>query len=91
LKFFNEEVDDLFELSRGLNSAFCTDIVPAPEVLAAAMKAGRRLNSFALSARVVEALREKLAGDKTAYEAYLKDLQPTMEELGVPTPEVLGR
>ena len=54
------------------------------------MKAARRLNSFAVAARVVEALREKVQ-DEGVYNAYLAELKPAMEELGVPTPEELGR
>lgn len=64
--------------------------MPAPEVLVEAMKAARRLNSFAVAARVVEALREKVQ-DEGVYNAYLAELKPAMEELGVPTPEELGR
>jgi cytochrome c oxidase subunit 5a len=90
MKFFNEEADDMFELSRGLNNAFCTDIVPAPEVLVAALKAARRLNSFSIAARVVQALREKIQDEKI-YKEYLTELEPTLKELGVPTPEELGR
>ena len=54
------------------------------------MKAARRLNSFALAARVVEALREKI-DDPKVYAEYLADLKPALEELGVPTPEEMGR
>lgn len=91
VNFFDNDADDMFELSRGLNNAFCTDLVPAPEVLVAAMKAARRLNSFSVAARVVEALREKLNGDEKIFNEYLADLQPTMTELGIPTPTDLGR
>ena len=91
LHFFNKEADDVFELSRGLNNAFNTDIVPSAEVLIAALKCARRLNAFPVATRVVEALREKLDGDQKSYEAYLQDLKPTLTELGVPSPEELGR
>ena len=91
VKFFNQEADDLFELSRGLNNAFSVDLVPAPEVLEAALRASRRLNSFALATRTLDALREKLAGDQKVYQEYLTELKPVLEELGVPTLEELGR
>jgi cytochrome c oxidase subunit 5a len=91
VNFFDKQADDLFELSRGLNNAFSADLVPAPEVLVSAMKAARRLNSFPLAARTVEALKEKLGGDDKIYKEYLQELKPVMEELGVPAPEELGR
>lgn len=71
VKFFSKEADDLFELSRGLNNAFCTDIVPAPQVIVAALEAARRLNSFSLAARTIEALRDKLHDEKI-YGEYIK-------------------
>eukprot|EP00158_Paraphelidium_tribonemae_P008135 Partr_v1_DN28485_c0_g1_i4_m41364 putative cytoChrome c oxidase subunit len=92
VKFFSTEADDVFELSRGLANAFNTDIVPAPEVLVAAMKCARKLNSYPLASRTMEALKEKLeTEDKKVYEQYLTALRPTLEELGVATPEEIGR
>jgi cytochrome c oxidase subunit 5a len=71
VNFFNKEADDLFELSRGLNNAFCTDIVPAPQVIVAALNAARKLNSFAVAARTIEALRDKI-NDEKIYAEYIK-------------------
>jgi hypothetical protein len=84
LDFFKNQADDVFELSRGLNNMFCTDIIPTPEVLKEVMYAARRLNSFALAARTVEALERKLLCDQKSYDAYLSELQPTLDELGIP-------
>ncbi len=78
-------------MSRGLNNAFNTDIVPPAEVLISAIKCARRLNSYPLASRALEALKEKLEGDKVSYQAYLDELKPTLQELGVATPEDLGR
>jgi cytochrome c oxidase subunit 5a len=88
--FQSPQTDDLFEYTRLLNNMYSTDILPSVEVLTAALKCGRKLNSFAVTARVVEALREKL-GDESIYKSYLEELKPVMEELGVPTPEELER
>lgn len=90
LNFFNKEADDLFELTRGLNNAFCTDILPPPEVTVAALQCARRLNSFAVATRVLEGIRSKCE-DPALWKQYLKELEPVMKELGVASPEELGR
>ncbi|KAI3640438.1 hypothetical protein MIR68_001316 [Amoeboaphelidium protococcarum] len=90
IKFFKNEADDIFELQRGLNQAFSVDLVPAPSVLVEALKAARRMNSFVLAVRTLEGLRDKI-GDEKIYKEYLNDLKPTLDELGVPAPEELGR
>ncbi|KAI4785959.1 hypothetical protein E4T44_13982, partial [Aureobasidium sp. EXF-8845] len=41
-----EGVQDVFELQRNLNNAFAYDLVPAPSVIVAALKAARRVNDF---------------------------------------------
>jgi len=39
---------------RNLNNAFAYDLVPAPSVIIAALKAARRVNDFATAVRVFE-------------------------------------
>ena len=39
---FFQSVEDLFELQRGLNNCFAHDLVPAPTVIEAAIRAARR-------------------------------------------------
>jgi hypothetical protein len=41
-------------LQRNLNNAFAYDLVPAPSVLVAALKAARRVNDFPTAVRVFE-------------------------------------
>ncbi|KAF9933104.1 Cytochrome c oxidase subunit 6 [Mortierella antarctica] len=88
VKFF-DNVDDVFELQRGLNNAFGYDLVPAPSVIAAALKASRRVNDFATAVRVFEGLKVK-AGSDALYKQYLDELAPLKTELGVQTKEELG-
>ena len=45
VKFF-DNVEDLFELQRGLNNAFAYDLVPATSVIESALKASRRVKRF---------------------------------------------
>lgn len=41
-------------LQRNLNNAFAYDLVPAPSVIAAALKAARRVNDFGTAVRIFE-------------------------------------
>ncbi|KAG0367540.1 cytochrome c oxidase subunit VA-domain-containing protein [Gamsiella multidivaricata] len=88
VKFF-DNVDDVFELQRGLNNAFGYDLVPSPSVIAAALKASRRVDDYATAVRVFEGLKVK-AGSDALYKQYLDELAPLKAELGVETKEELG-
>lgn len=95
MKAFRSQNLDMFELTRLLNNAFSTDILMSPEVIAEGLRATRRLNSMALAARVLEALKQKVGsagqGGNKVYEEYMAELKPVIDELGIPTPEELGR
>ncbi|KAH7362026.1 cytochrome c oxidase polypeptide VI [Plectosphaerella cucumerina] len=79
-------VNDVFELQRNLNNAFAYDLVPSPQVVAAALKAARRVNDFATAIRIFEGIKSKVE-NKGQYEQYLAELKPLREELGVPLKE----
>jgi cytochrome c oxidase subunit 5a len=80
---------DNFELERGLNHIFAADWVPSVEVVSEALRAARRVNSFATAIRILEALEQKV--DKPAqYQEYIKALGPLISELGVPEKKDLG-
>lgn len=89
VKFF-DGVEDLFELQRGLNNAFAYDLVPAPSVIEAALKASRRVDDFATAVRVFEGLKDKVESDKQ-YKEYLDELAPIRSELGILTKEELSQ
>jgi cytochrome c oxidase subunit 5a len=82
-------VDDDFELERGLNHIFAADWVPAVEVIAEALHASRRLNTFATAVRILEALEEK-AYKKEQYDQYIRELKPILDEYGVVEKKELG-
>ncbi|CZS73209.1 unnamed protein product [Fusarium graminearum] len=75
-------------LQRNLNNAFAYDLVPAPSVIAAALKAARRVNDFGTAVRIFEGIKTKVE-NKGQYEQYLEELKPLREELGVPLKEEL--
>jgi len=77
-----EGVQDVFELQRNLNNAFAYDLVPAPSVLVAALKAARRVNDFPTAVRIFEGIKAKVE-NSGQYEQYLEELKPLKDELGV--------
>ncbi|KAH7152293.1 cytochrome c oxidase subunit VA-domain-containing protein [Dactylonectria estremocensis] len=81
-------VQDVFELQRNLNNAFAYDLVPSPSVIAAALKAARRVNDFGTAVRIFEGIKSKVENNGQ-YEQYLEELKPLREELGVPLKEEL--
>ncbi|KAI0027398.1 cytochrome c oxidase subunit VA-domain-containing protein [Vararia minispora EC-137] len=85
---FFQEAEDLFEVQRGLNNCFAHDLVPAPAVVEAALRAARRVDDYATAVRIFEGVREKVE-NKTQYQAYLDELRGVREELGVETKEEL--
>ncbi|KAK2745978.1 Cytochrome c oxidase subunit 6 [Onygenales sp. PD_40] len=83
-----DSVQDVFELQRNLNNAFAYDLVPSVSVMAAALKAARRVNDFPTAVRVFEGIRAKVE-NKGQYELYLQELKGLREELGVSLQEEL--
>lgn len=84
-----KSVDEDFELERGLNHIFAADWVPSVEVIEEALKASRRLNTFATAVRILEALEDKVY-KKDQYQTYLRELKPLLEEYGIVDKNGLG-
>jgi cytochrome c oxidase subunit 5a len=88
--YFNRPDIDDWELRRGLNELHGHDLVPEPKIVAAALKACRRLNDNAMAVRILEAVKDKAGSHKNIYPYVLQELRPTLDDLGVSTPEELG-
>jgi len=89
--YFNREDIDAWEIRKAMNDLCGMDLVPEPKIMIAALHACRRLDDFALALRFVEAMKEKcIAANNTIYPYILKEIGPTLQELGVNTPEELG-
>ena len=90
LSYFNREDIDAWELKKGLNELYGHDVVPEPVIVVAMLKAAKRLNDVAMAIRILEAVKEKAAGNQTIYTYIMDGVKPTLDELGIGTPEELG-
>ncbi|KAI1954274.1 Cytochrome c oxidase subunit 6 [Ophidiomyces ophidiicola] len=72
----------IWSIQRNLNNAFAYDLVPSVAVMTAALKAARRVNDFPTAVRIFEGIKAKVE-NKSQYEAYLEELKPLREELGI--------
>ena len=87
--FIRPDIDH-WELSKGLNELYGHDLVPEPKIITAMLQACRRLNDYSMTIRILEAVKDKSAGSNEIYNYILGEIKPTMEELGLSTPEELG-
>lgn len=89
--FFNRKDIDGWEVRKGMNDILGMDLVPDPKIISAGLKACRRVNDYALAVRWLEGCKDK-CGAKTAeiYPYLLNEIRPTLNELGVLTPEEMG-
>ncbi|KAF5340176.1 hypothetical protein D9758_014997 [Tetrapyrgos nigripes] len=85
---FFQQAEDLFEVQRGLNNCFAHDLVPAPQVIEAAVRAARRVDDYSTAVRIFEGLKEKVES-KAQYQAYLDELAGLRQELGIAVREEL--
>jgi len=88
--YFNKPDIDAWELRKGMNTLIGYDLVPEAKILAAALRACRRLNDIASAIRILEAVKDKSGPHKDIYPYLIQELRPTLDELGIPTPEELG-
>ncbi|KAK8731947.1 hypothetical protein OTU49_007349 [Cherax quadricarinatus] len=89
--YFSRSDIDGWEIRKAMNDLCGMDLVPEPKIVIAALKACRRNNDFALAVRFLEAVREKCGRkEKAIYPYILQEINPTLQELGISTPEELG-
>ncbi|XP_060030199.1 cytochrome c oxidase subunit 5A, mitochondrial [Erinaceus europaeus] len=88
--YFNKPDIDAWELRKGMNTLVSYDLVPEPKIIDAALRACRRLNDFASAVRILEVVKDKAGPHKEIYPYVIQELRPTLNELGISTPEELG-
>ncbi|KAM4747565.1 cytochrome c oxidase subunit 5A, mitochondrial-like [Rhinophrynus dorsalis] len=86
--YFNKPDIDAWELRKGMNTLIGYDLVPEPKIIDAALRVCKRLNDFAVC--ILEAVKDKAGPHKEIYPYVIQELRPTLDELGISTPEELG-
>jgi cytochrome c oxidase subunit 5a len=67
------------------------DLIPEPEIISACLQACRRVNDHSLAVRYLEAIRYKSNGvSNQVWPWILQEIRPTLDKLGISTPEDLG-
>uniref|UniRef100_A0A2K6UXH3 Cytochrome c oxidase subunit 5A, mitochondrial n=1 Tax=Saimiri boliviensis boliviensis TaxID=39432 RepID=A0A2K6UXH3_SAIBB len=80
--YFNKPDIDAWESRKGINTLVTYDLVPEPKIIDAALRACRGLNDFAV--------KDKAGPHKEIYPYVIQELRPTLNQLGISTPEELG-
>ncbi|KAI9542093.1 Cytochrome c oxidase subunit 5A [Dissostichus eleginoides] len=88
--YFSKPDIDAWELRKGMNTLIGYDLVPEAKIVDSALRACRRLNDMASAIRILEAVKDKAGPHKEIYPYLIQELQPTLSELGISTPEQLG-
>ncbi|XP_076283454.1 cytochrome c oxidase subunit 5A [Lasioglossum baleicum] len=82
---------DGWEIRQVMNALAGMDLIPEPTIICAALKACRKVNDYALAIRFLEVIRDKCGPRlNEIYPYILQEIRPTLDELGVNTPEELG-
>jgi len=89
--FFNRADIDGWEIRKGMSDLVAMDLVPDPTIVAAALRACRRVNDYALTTRIMEIVKIKCADKENEIWPYMiQELKPTLDELGILTPAEMG-
>merc|ERR1712020_250189 len=89
--YFNRADIDGLEYRKAMGDLAGMDLVPEPAIVNAALRACRRLNDFPLAVRTLEMVKNKCQpNEKEVWPYMLQELQPTLDELGILTPEEMG-
>lgn len=91
IAYFNRPDIDGWEIRKGMGDLAALDLVPEPQIVAAALRACRRINDFSLTTRILEVVKIKCGDRESEIWPYmLQELAPTLSELGIPTPKKMG-
>lgn len=90
-QFFNRTDIDGWQVRKGMNDLLGMDLVPEPKIIISALQACRRINDYALAIRWLEGCKDKCGNQKAAiYPWLIQEIRPTLNELGIATPEEMG-
>merc|ERR1712117_860233 len=81
---------DGWEIRKAYQELVDEDLVPDPTIVAAALRACRRVNDYSLTTRILEITEQKSQINKEIWPYMIQELKPTLDELGILTPEEMG-
>ncbi|KAK4885120.1 hypothetical protein RN001_001391 [Aquatica leii] len=90
--FCRRETDG-WDIRQAMNDMAGMDMVPDPRIIISALYACRRINEYALAIRFLETIRLKCEACESLHKIYpyiLQEIGPTLDELGIDTPEALN-
>merc|ERR1740129_329239 len=91
VEYFNRADIDGWEVRKGMADLCAMDLVPEPIIVAAALRACRRVNDFSLTTRILEVVRIKCGTRQAEIWPYMmQELAPVMKELGIPSTAEMG-
>merc|ERR1712077_85843 len=88
--YFNRKDIDGWEIRKAYQELVDEDLVPDPTIVAAALRACRRVNDYSLTTRILEITEQKSQINKEIWPYMIQELKPTLDELGILTPEEMG-
>ena len=89
--FFNRPDIDGWEIRKAMGDLAGMDLVPEPTIVAAALRACRRINDYSLTTRILEVIKMKCAyNEKELWPYMMQELRPTLDELGITSLEEMG-
>jgi len=91
IAYFNRKDIDSWEFRKAVNDLCGMDLVMDPKIVIAALHACRRLNDYAATVRLLEAVEWSCGRHKADIFPYvMQEIQPTLTELGISTPKEMG-
>jgi len=93
IAYFERPELDGWELRKALTDLHGHDMVPEPAIVISVLHACRRLNDISLAIRYLESAKKKCGSKKNQaviWPYIMQEIQPTLDELGVPSLEKLG-
>merc|ERR1712080_60687 len=89
--YFDRADIDGWEIRKAFTDLCGMDLVPEPTIVAAVLRACRRVNDYSLTTRVLEFTKIQCGNaEKEIWPYMVQELRPTLDELGISLPEELG-
>ena len=90
IDYFDHPECDMFYFRRGNKQCIADNWIAPPEVWQAMLYNARRNNCLPSAIRILEQIKMKCKNNRNAYLWIMQELEPTIKDLGVATPDELG-